>query len=87
MGRGDVELGIQQYIEYIHMHDIDVVGLIPNELQLKSPFSGAIVTTCSRVDEARKLLGFLSAPIINAFIIKETGPEPCNHDCCGDESY
>ncbi len=84
-GRGDVELGIQQYNKYIHMH-IDVVGFIKNELQLKSPFSGAIVTTSSRVDEARKLLGFLRASI-NPFIIKETGLEPCNRDCCGDESY
>ncbi len=66
MGRGDVELGIQQHSELKHMHDIDVAGLIKNEIQLKSPFSGAIVTTWSRVDEARKLLGFL----IKAFLIK-----------------
>ena len=85
VARGDVELGIQQYSELKHIHHIDVVGFIPNEIQLKSAFSGAIVKASSRVYEARKLLEFLSAPI-NDFIIKETGLEPCNH-CCGDEGY
>jgi molybdate transport system substrate-binding protein len=80
VARGEAELGIQQLSELKYIDGIDIVGLLPDEIQLKTPFSAAIVTTSTRMNEATKLIEFLSAPA-NAYIIKEAGLEPCVPAC------
>ena len=57
MAKGEAELGIQQLSELKHIDGIEIVGLLPDEIQLKTPFSAAIVTTTTRMNETTKLIG------------------------------
>jgi molybdate transport system substrate-binding protein len=56
--RGDVELGFQQLSELIHAPGIDVLGLLPREIECITVFSGAVCTASSQPDAARDFLVF-----------------------------
>jgi molybdate transport system substrate-binding protein len=75
VARGESELGCQQRSELKAIKGIEIIGLIPEEVQLNTPFSGAIVMQSSRKDKAKDLLDFLSSPR-NKSIIEETGLTP-----------
>jgi molybdate transport system substrate-binding protein len=62
VARGDVELGFQQLSELIHLPGVDVVGVLPPEIQVVTVFSAAICTTSTQRDMACKLLAFLASP-------------------------
>jgi len=72
---GEAELGCQQRSELMAVKGIDIIGLIPQEVQLITPFSAAVVAKSKVADEAKALLNFLSSQK-NAHIIEETGLEP-----------
>jgi molybdate transport system substrate-binding protein len=57
---------------------IEIIGLIPQEVQLITPFSGAIVASSKVPDQSKALLMFLSSPQ-NSHIIEETGLEPVSN--------
>ena len=59
---GDVELGFQQLSELLHLPGIDVIGLLPPEIQMVTVFSAAICTASSRNAAAHALLAFLASP-------------------------
>jgi len=61
VARGDVELGFQQLSELIHLPGIDVIGLLPPEIQLVTVFSAAVCTTSARPEVARALLSFMGS--------------------------
>jgi molybdate transport system substrate-binding protein len=48
VARGDVELGFQQLSELMHLPGIDVVGLLPPEVQATTVFSAAVCTASKR---------------------------------------
>ncbi len=79
VARGEAELGCQQRSELKAVKGIEIIGLIPQEVQLITPFSGAVVANSKFPNESKALLAFLSSPK-NAHIIEETGLEPASID-------
>ena len=75
IAHGDADFGCQQQSELKPVAGIDIVGLIPAEVQLKTEFSGALVRGSRHPEVGRKLLRFLAAPA-NANAIAATGLEP-----------
>ncbi|WP_296950349.1 substrate-binding domain-containing protein [uncultured Massilia sp.] len=75
VAHGDADFGCQQRSELQPVKGIDIVGLLPQEVQLKTEFSGAVVRGSRHAGEARALLRFLAAPA-NAPAIEATGLEP-----------
>lgn len=67
IARNEVELGFQQLSELMHVPGVDVVGMLPAEVQLTTVFSGALCAASSRVDEAAVALSFLASPETSSF--------------------
>jgi molybdate transport system substrate-binding protein len=59
---GAAELGFQQLSELLNRPGIDVIGPLPQAIQMLTIFSGGISVTCARADVARALLRSLAAP-------------------------
>jgi molybdate transport system substrate-binding protein len=62
VARGGVELGFQQLSEFMHLPGIDVIGLLPPEIQVVTVFSAAICTASNCPAATRALLSFLASP-------------------------
>ncbi|MBA5688651.1 substrate-binding domain-containing protein [Rugamonas apoptosis] len=75
IAHGQADFGCQQRSELKPVAGIDIVGLIPQEVQLTTQFSGAVVRGSSQPQAARQLLNFLAAPD-NANTIEQTGLAP-----------
>jgi molybdate transport system substrate-binding protein len=75
VAHGDADFGCQQRSELQPVKGIDIVGLIPQEVQLKTEFSGAVVRGSRHADAARNLLRFLAAPA-NARTVEAAGLAP-----------
>jgi molybdate transport system substrate-binding protein len=60
--RGDVELGFQQLSELLHLPGIDVVAMLPPEIQLVTTFSAARCTASDHEVPTRRLFTFLASP-------------------------
>jgi len=66
VARGDVELGFQQLSELMHLPGIDVIGLLPPEIQVVTVFSAAVCTASNCPAAAEALLSFLASPEADA---------------------
>ncbi|HKE41726.1 MAG TPA: substrate-binding domain-containing protein [Casimicrobiaceae bacterium] len=66
VARGDSDLGFQQLSELMHLPGIDVVGLLPKEIQAVTTFSAAVCSVSTRPDAAKALLSFLTSPEADA---------------------
>lgn len=75
IAHGEADFGCQQRSELLPVAGIDIVGLLPQEVQLSTPFSAAIVSGSKVQKNAQALLDFLSSEK-NADVIAETGLEP-----------
>jgi molybdate transport system substrate-binding protein len=75
IAHGDADFGCQQRSELKPVKGIDIVGLLPREVQLKTEFAGALVRGSRHPEAGRALLHFLAAPA-NAQAIEATGLEP-----------
>jgi molybdate transport system substrate-binding protein len=63
---GAVELGFQQLSELMHLAGIEVIGLLPPEIQVTTVFSAAVCTVSNRGTAAKALLFFLASPEADA---------------------
>ncbi|NWB43554.1 MULTISPECIES: substrate-binding domain-containing protein [unclassified Pseudomonas] len=61
VARGEAEIGFQQLSELMHMEGIDVIGLIPDQVQKMTMYSAAIITGSVQQEGAAELLKFLSS--------------------------
>ena len=59
---GECELGFQQMSELINLASIDVVGPLPDSIQMMTIFSAGISTTSKFPDAARQVLEYMSSP-------------------------
>jgi molybdate transport system substrate-binding protein len=75
IAHGEADFGCQQRSELKPVQGIDIVGLLPQEVQLKTEFSGAVVRGAKHPEAARALLRFLASPA-NAGAVEATGLEP-----------
>jgi molybdate transport system substrate-binding protein len=75
IAHGQADFGCQQRSELKPVKGIDIVGLLPQEVQLKTEYSAALVRGTRHPEEARALLRFLASPA-NSGVIEATGLEP-----------
>lgn len=75
VAHGDADFGCQQRSELEPVKGIDIVGVLPAEVQMKTEFSGALVRGSPHQQAGRALLRFLSAPA-HSQAIEATGLEP-----------
>jgi molybdate transport system substrate-binding protein len=61
VARGDADIGFQQLSELMHFKGVDLVGLLPSEIQAITVFSAGISKSSSNVVGARALITFLNS--------------------------
>lgn len=62
VAQGKVSLGFQQQSELIHLEGIDVLGPMPEAVQIITTFSGGLCAASSQGEAVRRLLGFMASP-------------------------
>jgi molybdate transport system substrate-binding protein len=62
VARGEVALGFQQLSELKDLEGIEVIGLMPETVQITTTFSAGICASSSHTSEVRRMLEFLSSP-------------------------
>jgi molybdate transport system substrate-binding protein len=72
---GEAELAIQQVSELLSTPGVELVGPLPEDLQLTTVFTAAVAGQSSAQDAAKSFMSFLATPEANA-IIKAKGMEP-----------
>jgi molybdate transport system substrate-binding protein len=73
--RGEADIGIQQMAELMAVDGIDVVGPLPAEIQMITPFVAAIPAKAAHAKAARALIGLLLTPAAKR-VIRSKGLEP-----------
>lgn len=62
VARGDIELGFQQLSELIHVSGIDLLGALPESIQITTTFSAGVCTSSSQPDAVRAMLSYMASP-------------------------
>jgi len=70
VARGDAAIGFQQLSELLPVPGIQIVGLLPAEVQRTTTFSGGIVSGAQHLAAAKALLAFLATPTAAAAVAK-----------------
>ena len=78
LAAGEADLAIGPLSELVEQPGVDVVGPLPDTVQLVQVFTAAIVNTSHRVDQARQLIVFLTSDRSEA-AIRKSGMQPVNH--------
>jgi molybdate transport system substrate-binding protein len=78
LAAGEADLAIGPLSELVEQPGVDVVGPLPDTVQLVQVFTAAIVNTSHRVDQARQLIAFLTSDRTEA-AIRKSGMQPVNH--------
>ena len=79
VARGEVELGFQQFSEFIHLPGIEVIGSLPLEIQVVTVFSAGVCTSSGQHEAAQALLSFLASRAADSAKLKH-GMEPASRD-------
>src|SRR5207302_8777754 len=72
---GEAEIGLQQVSELMSNPDVEVIGMLPAELQLTTIYSAGVTTSASEAEAAKALIKALTAPSAAA-IYKAKGLDP-----------
>jgi molybdate transport system substrate-binding protein len=75
VARGEAEIGFQQMSELKPIPGIELVGMLPPELQKITIFSAGVVVGAKEADTGRALIAFLASPAAAA-AINASGMEP-----------
>jgi molybdate transport system substrate-binding protein len=73
--RGEADIAIQQMAELMAVDGIDVVGPLPAEIQMVTPFVAAIPVNASHPAEAKAVIAFLTTPEAKR-VLKAKGLDP-----------
>lgn len=72
---GEVDVAVLPVSEIVYAPDIDLAGVIAEEIQLNQVFSAAVVAGSNEVEAAKRLIAFLASE--RAFeMIRNSGMEP-----------
>jgi molybdate transport system substrate-binding protein len=63
---GEVEIGLQQVSELMSNPDVEVIGMLPPDLQQITTYSAAIAASARQPDAGQALIRFLAAPAATA---------------------
>ena len=72
---GEAEIGLQQVSELMSNPQVEVIGMLPAELQLTTVYSAGVTTSAKEADAVRALIKALTAPSAAA-IYKAKGLDP-----------
>ena len=72
---GEAEIGLQQVSELLSNPEVEVIGMLPAELQLTTLYSAAVTASARQADAAMSLIRVLTAPTA-APIFKAAGLDP-----------
>jgi molybdate transport system substrate-binding protein len=62
VARDEVALGFQQLSELMHLEGIDVLGPMPEAVQITTIFSAGVCAASAKPDAVRRLLDFMASP-------------------------
>ena len=72
---GEAEIGLQQVSELMSNPEVEVIGMLPAELQLITIYSAGVTTSASEAEAAKALIKALTAPSA-APVYKAKGLDP-----------
>ena len=75
LGAGEADIALGPISELVNVDGIELVGPLPEEVQLVQTFTAAIVKASCKVDDAKRLTAFLASDRITA-ALRKTGMEP-----------
>jgi molybdate transport system substrate-binding protein len=59
---GEAEIGLQQVSELLDNPEVEVIGMLPPELQQITVYSGGVTASARQPDAAKALIGALTTP-------------------------
>ena len=72
---GEAELAVQQKPELLHVAGVEIIGILPGDLNLITAFAAGLMPDCKNTDAGKALIASLRSPsAIAAFRAKGLDP-------------